>query len=93
MNRFTFHEAENLERFSTLFFDFIENKTDIYQGSKAKLAKTIESLPNHFKTYITNHDPEYAKALNNRANGFHYHQPIIVAEALYLQSKLIELLF
>ena len=93
MNNFNFGNASNLGKFMDLFFDFVDTKTGICKGVRNQLANTIDNLPNHFKTYITNHDPEYQKALRNNNAGFHYHQPIIIAEALYLQNHLIDQLF
>lgn len=93
MNNFNFGRAENLEKFMQVFFDFVATKTDICKDAENLLSDAISSLPNHFKTNITNHDTEYQKAIRNNTNGFHYHQPIIIAEALYLQKILIEKVF
>ena len=93
MNNFNFGRAENLEKFMQIFFDFVSTKTDLCKDAKNLLSDAISSLSNHFKTNITNHDTEYKKALRNNSDGFHYHQPIIIAEALYLQNVLIEKVF
>lgn len=93
MNNFNFGRAENLEKFMQIFFDFVSTKTDLCKDAENLLSDAISSLPNHFKTNITNHDTEYKKALRNNSDGFHYHQPIIIAEALYLQNVLIEKVF
>ena len=54
----------------------------------------ICELPTRIISFCTN-DPEYKKASKNNKNGegFHYHQPIIIAEGACFLKSLISKVF
>ena len=93
MNNFNFGQAVNLEKFMTIFIDFVSHKTNLYRDAENMLLSDIADVPSRIANNIINNDEEYKKAIRNNANGFHYHQPIIMAEALCMLDNLIKKVF
>jgi len=93
MNNFDFSGAENFEVFMNTFIEFVSKKTKLYQKADASLREDLEDLPNKVAAYICNNDDEYRKALKKTTDGFHYHQPIIVAEGSCFLNTLIKKVF
>lgn len=93
MNNFNFSGAENFELFLNVFVDFVSQKTSLYKSADTALRSEILDLPNRISAYITNNDSEYRKARKHSDNGFHYHQPIIIAEGACFLSTLINKVF
>ena len=93
MNNFDFSGAENFEVFMNTFIEFVSQKTKLYQKADAALREDLEDLPNKVASFICNNDEEYKKAIRKNTNGFHYHQPIIVAEGSCFLNTLIKKVF
>ena len=93
MNNFNFGQAVNLEKFMAIFIDFVSHKTNLYRDAENMLYSDIADVPGRIANNIVNNDEEYKKAIRNNANGFHYHQPIIMAEALCMLDTLIKKVF
>ena len=93
MNNFNFSGAENFELFLNVFVDFVSRKTSLYKSADTALRSEIMDLPNRISAFITNNDSEYKKARKHSDNGFHYHQPIIIAEGACFLSTLINKVF
>lgn len=93
MNNFDFSEVENFEKFMNIFIEFVSQKTRLYPRAEESLRDELADLPNRITGYICNNDNEYKKARKNQGNGFHYHQPIIIAEGLSFLDTLIKKAF
>lgn len=93
MNNFDFSEVKNFEEFMNIFIEFVSHKTRLYPKADDALRDEMIDLPNRITSYICNNDNEYKKARRNDANGFHYHQPIIIAEGLSFLDTLIRKAF
>ena len=93
MNNFDFSGAENFEVFMNTFIEFVSQKTKLYQKADATLREDLEDLPNKVASFICNNDDEYRKACKKNTDGFHYHQPIIVAEGSCFLNTLIKKVF
>lgn len=93
MNNFDFSGAENFEVFMNTFIEFVSVKTKLYQKADAALRVDLNDLPNKVASYICNNDDEYRKACKKNTDGFHYHQPIIVAEGSCFLNTLIKKVF
>ena len=93
MNNFDFSEVENFEKFMNIFIRFVSQKTRLYPKADEALREELADLPNRITGYICNNDNEYKKARKNDGNGFHYHQPIIIAEGLSFLDTLIRRAF
>ena len=93
MNNFDFSEVKNFEEFMNIFIEFVSQKTRLYPKADDALRDEMVDLPNRITSYICNNDNEYRKARKNEGNGFHYHQPIIIAEGLSFLDTLIRKAF
>jgi len=93
MNNFDFSEVTNFEEFMNIFIEFVSQKTKLYPKADDALRDELADLPNRITSYICNNDNEYKKARQNAGNGFHYHQPIIIAEGLSFLDTLIRKAF
>lgn len=93
MNNFDFSEVTNFEEFMNIFIEFVSQKTKLYPKADDALRDELADLPNRITSYICNNDNEYRKARQNAGNGFHYHQPIIIAEGLSFLDTLIRKAF
>lgn len=93
MNNFDFSGAENFEVFMNIFIEFVSKKTKLYQQADAALREDLEDLPNKVASFICNNDDEYKKACKKNIDGFHYHQPIIIAEGSCFLNTLIKKVF
>lgn len=93
MNNFDFSGAENFEVFMNTFIEFVSLKTTLYQKADAALREDLKDLPNKVASFICNNDDEYRKACKKNTDGFHYHQPIIVAEGSCFLNTLIKKVF
>ena len=92
MNNFDFSGVANFERFMSIFIDFVSHKTRLYPQAEG-LNEDLKDLPNRITSYICNNDEEYRKAQKNQGDGFHYHQPIIIAEGSCFLETLIKKAF
>lgn len=92
MNNFTFQSVPNFEKFMNIFIDFVCQKTHLYPEAD-KLREDLADLPNRIASFICNSDDEYKKARNNQRDGFHYHQPLIIAEGACFLETLIKRVF
>lgn len=92
MNNFDFSGAENFEKFMSIFINFVSQKTHLYKTADESLRDAIKDLPGRIKSYCKQ-DLEYKKATKNKDGGFHYHQPIIIAEGSCFLNILIQKVF
>ena len=92
MNNFDFSEVTNFEEFMNIFIDFVSHKTRLYPQADS-LREDLNDLPNRITSYICNNDDEYRKARKTQGDGFHYHQPIIIAEGACFLDILIKRVF
>lgn len=96
MDNFDFKGFKNFEIFIDIFIEFVSQKTKIYPNAGSELRDDLNDLPSKISAYIRNNDREYkkAKAKEKTGDGFHYHQPIIIAEGIcFLQTTLIRKAF
>ena len=92
MNNFDFSRVENFSQFVNIFIDFVSQKTRLYTNAEV-LRNDLADLPNRVASFMKN-DTEYKKARNNNdGKGFHYHQPIIIAEGSCFLESLIKKIF
>ena len=91
-NNFDFSEVTNFEEFMNIFIDFVSHKTRLYPQADS-LREDLNDLPNRITSYICNNDDEYRKARKTQGDGFHYHQPIIIAEGACFLDILIKRVF
>lgn len=92
MGNFSFGTLHNFEVFMNIFIDFVSVKTKLYPHAE-ELREEITDLPFRIASYICNKDPEYSKAKKHRNDGFHYHQPLIIAEGACFLQALIRKVF
>ena len=94
MSYFDFSGVQNFEKFMDIFIKFVSKDTKLYQRAEDSLRDEICELPTRIISFCTN-DPEYKKASKNNKNGegFHYHQPIIIAEGACFLKSLISKVF
>ena len=93
MNNFDFSGVKNFEEFMNIFIEFVSQKTKLYPKADEALRDEMVDLPNRITSYICNNDNEYKKARKSIGSGFHYHQPIIIAEGLSFLDTLIKKAF
>ena len=94
MCNFDFSGVQNFEKFMDIFVDFVSKRTNLYKKADAALRDEIGDIPNRIIPYCTS-DQEYKKASRNNknGNGFHYHQPIIIAEGACFLKSLVRKVF
>ena len=94
MSNFDFADVQNFEKYMNLFIDFVSKRTNLYKRADESLREDINDIPTRIIPYCTS-DPEYKKASRNSKNGggFHYHQPIIIAEGACFLKSLIRKVF
>lgn len=94
MSNFDFSGVQNFEKYMELFIDFVSRKTNLYRRADESLHDDINDLPTRIIPFCTS-DPEYKKAARNNKNGdgFHYHQPIIIAEGACFLKALVRKVF
>ena len=93
MNNFSFSGISNFKVFMNIFIEFVSRKTRLYPKADSDLIDDLDDLPNRIAAYICNNDDEYRKARRDSANGFRYHQPLIIAEGLCFLDTLIKKAF
>jgi hypothetical protein len=91
MSYFDFSGVHNFEKFMDVFMKFVKSRT--YKKAD-DLKEDISDLPKRIAPFCTS-DPEYKKAAKNNRNGdgFHYHQPIIIAEGACFLKALVRKVF
>jgi hypothetical protein len=92
MNNFDFSGAVNFAKYMDIFIDFVSQKTSLYKQADKTLRDDVVDVPARISAFVTK-DNEYKKARNNSSNGFHYHQPIIIAEGACFLEVLIKKVF
>ena len=94
MCNFDFSGVQNFEKYMDIFIDFVSKRTKLYQKADESLRDDISEVPNRIIPYCTS-DQEYKKAARNNKNGegFHYHQPIIIAEGACFLKNLVRKVF
>lgn len=95
MGNFDFSEVTNFEQFMNIFIEFVSQKTKMYPKADSELRDDIDDLPGKIANSICNNDREYKKAkeVARSGGGFHYHQPIIIAEGISFLNTLIRRAF
>ena len=92
MNNFNFSEAVNFKMFMDLYIDFVSQKTSLYKQAEKELREGIADVHRRISAFVTK-DNEYKKARKNNTRGFHYHQPIIIAEGACFLEELVKKVF
>ena len=94
MGNFDFSGVTNFEKFMNIFIEFVSQKTKLYGRADSELRDELSDLPGNIVASIKN-DDEYKKAKEKAraGGGFHYHQPIIIAEGICFLSTLIRKVF
>lgn len=94
MSNFDFSGVQNFEKYMNIFIDFVSKRTNLYKKADEALRDELGDLPNRIIPYCTS-DQEYKKAARNSRNGdgFHYHQPIIIAEGACFLKTLVRKVF
>ena len=94
MSNFDFSGVQNFEKYMDLFIDFVSKRTNLYKKADEQLRDELDDLPNRIIPFCTS-DQEYKKASRNSKNGdgFHYHQPIIIAEGACFLKSLVRKVF
>ena len=95
MGNFDFSGVTNFEVFMNIFIEFVSQKTKLYAKADSELRDDLSDLPTRISAFICNNDREYKKAKEKAktGDGFHYHQPIIIAEGICFLSTLIRKAF
>lgn len=95
MGNFDFSGITNFETFMNIFIEFVSQKTKLYAKADSELREDLSDLPSKIASFICNNDREYKKAKEKAktGDGFHYHQPIIIAEGICFLSTLIRKAF
>lgn len=95
MGNFDFKEITNFETFMNIFIEFVSQKTKLYPRADNDLREDLADIPDKIASYICNNDREYKKAKEKAkvGVGFHYHQPIIIAEGICFLNTLIRKAF
>lgn len=94
MSNFDFSGVQNFEKYMDLFIDFVSKRTNLYNNADEQLRDELGELQSRIIQFCIN-DPEYKKAARNSKNGdgFHYHQPIIIAEGACFLKTLVNKVF
>ena len=94
MSNFDFSGVQNFEKYMDLFIDFVSKRTNLYRKADEQLRDELDDLPKRIIPFCTR-DQEYKKASRNSKNGdgFHYHQPIIIAEGACFLKSLVRKVF
>lgn len=95
MSNFDFAGVQNFEKYMNLYIDFVSKRTNLYKRADETLREDLSDLPTRIIPYCTS-DTEYKKATRNSrsgSGGFHYHQPIIIAEGACFLKALIRKVF
>jgi len=95
MGNFDFSGVTNFEAFMNIFIEFVSQKTKLYPKADSELRDDLSDIPTRIASFICNNDREYKKAKEKAktGDGFHYHQPIIIAEGVCFLSTLIRKAF
>ncbi|MBS5527384.1 MAG: hypothetical protein KHX42_04420 [Prevotella sp.] len=95
MGNFDFSNVTNFETFMNIFVEFVSQKTKMYPKADSELRDDLDDLPGKIAAFICNNDREYKKAKEKAktGDGFHYHQPIIIAEGICFLNTLIRKAF
>ncbi|MEG1860225.1 MAG: hypothetical protein RRY07_01780 [Bacteroidaceae bacterium] len=95
MTNFDFKGIKNFENFMSIFIKFVSQKTKLYVKADSELREDLNDLPSKIAAFICNNDREYKKAKEKAktGDGFHYHQPIIIAEGICFLNTLIRKAF
>lgn len=95
MSNFDFASISNFKAFMDIFIEFVSQKTRLYPKADSELRDDLADLPGKIAAYICNNDHEYRKARQKAStgDGFHYHQPIIIAEGVCFLKTLIRKAF
>lgn len=95
MNNFDFSGITNFETFMNIFIEFVSQKTKLYPKADIELRDDLDDLPGKLAQFVCNNDREYKKAKEKAktGDGFHYHQPIIIAEGICFLNTLIKKAF
>ena len=95
MGNFDFSGVKNFETFMDIFIEFVSQKTKLYPKADMELRDDLEELPSKIAAFICNNDREYRKAKekSKTGDGFHYHQPIVIAEGICFLNTLIRKAF
>lgn len=95
MGNFDFSGVKNFETFMDIFIEFVSQKTKLYPKADMELRDDLEDLPSKIAAFICNNDREYRKAKekSKTGDGFHYHQPIVIAEGICFLNTLIRKAF
>ena len=75
-----------------IFLDLVSRKGNLFGEANRALRDDIYDLKNKITSTIQS-DSEYKKAVLNAADGFNYHQPIIIAEGMGFLDTLIRKVF
>lgn len=96
MGNFDFKDVCNFRQYMELFINFVSQRTNIYRDAGSSLCDDIDDLPTRIAPFCTA-DPEYRKATRNQQSGkdkgFHYHQPVIIAEGACFLESLVKKVF
>jgi hypothetical protein len=78
-----------------IFIEFVSQKTKLYPKADIELRDDLDDLPGKLAQFVCNNDREYKKAKEKAktGDGFHYHQPIIIAEGICFLNTLIKKAF
>ena len=95
MSNFDFNDTPNFIKFMDIFIEFVSQKTKMYVKADSELREDLDELKTGISNHIINKDREYKKAKEKAkaGDGFHYHQPIIIAEGLCFLNTLIRKAF
>lgn len=93
MCNFDFTGVQNFEKYIKLFIEFVSQKTKLYAEAE-DLRSELNDIPSRIVSFCTR-DEEYKKASKSakQGHGFHYHQPIIVAEGACFLEMLVKKVF
>lgn len=93
MCNFDFTGVQNFEKYIKLFIEFVSQKTKLYAEAE-DLHAELNEIPSRLVSFCTR-DEEYKKASQSakQGHGFHYHQPIIVAEGACFLEMLLKKVF
>lgn len=92
MSGFEFTSTDSFQKFMEIFLDLVSRKGNLYGEANRALRDDIDDLKNKITSTIQS-DSEYKKAVLNAADGFNYHQPIIIAEGMGFLDTLIRKVF
>ena len=92
MSGFEFTSTDSFQKFMEIFLDLVSRKGNLFGEANRALRDDIYDLKNKITSTIQS-DSEYKKAVLNAADGFNYHQPIIIAEGMGFLDTLIRKVF